>query len=64
VSGLSVAGLMWAGGGADRARGEFVESVAAGFDSSVVPALEDSRGHQWCGNGRGWLNGGHEEGFL
>ena len=37
---------MWARGSADRARGQFVQSVAAGLDSSVMPALEHGPGHR------------------
>jgi hypothetical protein len=49
VAGPSPAGLMWARGGADRAGGQFVASVAAGLDSSVMPALEEVPG---CGRRR------------
>ena len=53
VAGASPAGLVWAGGGADRARGEFVESVAAWCDSSVVPALETAAVISGVGTGAG-----------
>ena len=44
----SPAGLVWARGGADRARAQLVESVAAGLDSSVMPALEEVLFDQIC----------------
>jgi hypothetical protein len=52
VAGPSPAGLMWARGSADRARGQFVQSIAAGLGSSVMPALEEVPGHQSCGRRR------------